>query len=115
MCGIIGIVGKNEVATALYDALTVLQHRGQDAADIATYDGHKLHMVRGPGLAVSLTRTNGDPTNTTAFTDAVVNALLSYRPGILRMLTDQFGDSLDNQIAPPFGRQRSGYSSFDWF
>src|SRR5574337_1066495 len=50
MCGIIGIVGKNEVATALYDALTVLQHRGQDAAGIATYDGHKLHMVRGPGL-----------------------------------------------------------------
>ncbi|HKU79981.1 MAG TPA: class II glutamine amidotransferase, partial [Rhodanobacteraceae bacterium] len=50
MCGIIGIVGKTEVATALYDALTVLQHRGQDAAGIATYDGHKLHMRRGPGL-----------------------------------------------------------------
>ncbi|HEX5961497.1 MAG TPA: amidophosphoribosyltransferase [Rhodanobacteraceae bacterium] len=50
MCGIIGIVGKTEVATALYDALTVLQHRGQDAAGIATYDGRKLHMRRGPGL-----------------------------------------------------------------
>ncbi|HKV65642.1 MAG TPA: class II glutamine amidotransferase, partial [Rhodanobacteraceae bacterium] len=50
MCGIIGIVGKSEVATALYDALTVLQHRGQDAAGIATYDGRKLHMRRGPGL-----------------------------------------------------------------
>ena len=50
MCGIIGIVGKTEVATALYDALTVLQHRGQDAAGIATYDGQKLHMRRGPGL-----------------------------------------------------------------
>jgi len=50
MCGIIGIVGKTEVATALYDALTVLQHRGQDAAGIATYDGHKLHLRRGPGL-----------------------------------------------------------------
>ena len=32
MCGIIGIVGKSEVGSALYDALTVLQHRGQDAA-----------------------------------------------------------------------------------
>ena len=50
MCGIIGIVGKTEVATALYDALTVLQHRGQDAAGIATYDGTRLHMRRGPGL-----------------------------------------------------------------
>ena len=32
MCGIIGIVGHNDVAAQLYDALTVLQHRGQDAA-----------------------------------------------------------------------------------
>ncbi len=50
MCGIIGIVGKSEVATALYDALTVLQHRGQDAAGIATFDGRRLHIRRGPGL-----------------------------------------------------------------
>src|SRR5690348_8667570 len=50
MCGIIGIVGKTEVATALYDALTVLQHRGQDAAGIATFDDRRLHMRRGPGL-----------------------------------------------------------------
>ena len=39
MCGIVGIVGKNYVNQALYDALTVLQHRGQDAAGIATCDG----------------------------------------------------------------------------
>ena len=36
MCGIVGIVGKSYVNQALYDALTVLQHRGQDAAGIAT-------------------------------------------------------------------------------
>ncbi|HET9835834.1 MAG TPA: amidophosphoribosyltransferase, partial [Rhodanobacteraceae bacterium] len=50
MCGIIGIVGRNEVATALYDGLTVLQHRGQDAAGIATVDGNRLRLHRGAGL-----------------------------------------------------------------
>lgn len=50
MCGIIGIVGKSEVASALYDGLTVLQHRGQDAAGIATVDGAKLRLHKGRGL-----------------------------------------------------------------
>ena len=50
MCGIIGIVGRSEVATALYDGLTVLQHRGQDAAGIATFDGHRLHLAKSNGL-----------------------------------------------------------------
>ena len=36
MCGIVGIVGVSAVNQRLYDALTVLQHRGQDAAGIAT-------------------------------------------------------------------------------
>jgi amidophosphoribosyltransferase len=50
MCGIIGIVGTTEVASALYDGLTVLQHRGQDAAGIATVDGAKLRLHKGSGL-----------------------------------------------------------------
>ena len=36
MCGIVGIVGHSYVNQAIYDALTVLQHRGQDAAGIVT-------------------------------------------------------------------------------
>ena len=36
MCGIVGIVGKSDVNLQLYDALTMLQHRGQDAAGILT-------------------------------------------------------------------------------
>ncbi len=50
MCGIIGIVGKSDVAASLYDALTVLQHRGQDAAGIATVDGERLRLHKGAGL-----------------------------------------------------------------
>src|SRR3569623_1507743 len=50
MCGIIGIVGKSEVASALYDGLTVLQHRGQDAAGSATVDGARLRLHKARGL-----------------------------------------------------------------
>ncbi|HEY0660409.1 MAG TPA: amidophosphoribosyltransferase [Lysobacter sp.] len=51
MCGILGIVGNTDVAAQLYDGLTVLQHRGQDAAGIATADGNKLRVHKGNGLA----------------------------------------------------------------
>ncbi|BCT91420.1 amidophosphoribosyltransferase [Lysobacter helvus] len=50
MCGIVGIVGTSEVAAQLYDGLTVLQHRGQDAAGIATADRGKLRVHKGNGL-----------------------------------------------------------------
>lgn len=50
MCGIIGIVSHNAVAPALYDALTILQHRGQDAAGIATLDGSRIMLHKGSGL-----------------------------------------------------------------
>ena len=50
MCGIIGIVAHHDVAGLLYDGLTVLQHRGQDAAGIATADGSNLRVHKGMGL-----------------------------------------------------------------
>jgi amidophosphoribosyltransferase len=50
MCGIVGIVGLREANQQLYDALTVLQHRGQDAAGIVTSDGARLHLRKGIGL-----------------------------------------------------------------
>ena len=50
MCGIIGIVAHHDVAGQLYDGLTVLQHRGQDAAGIATADGTHLRVHKGNGL-----------------------------------------------------------------
>ncbi|MBN6152468.1 amidophosphoribosyltransferase [Xanthomonas sp. AmX2] len=50
MCGIVGIVGNQNVAGQLYDGLTVLQHRGQDAAGIATADGTRLRVQKANGL-----------------------------------------------------------------
>ena len=50
MCGVIGIVGKHSVNQALYDGLTVLQHRGQDAAGIVTCDGNRLYLRKDNGL-----------------------------------------------------------------
>ena len=50
MCGIIGIVGKQAITPSIYDALTILQHRGQDAAGIATLEGHRIHLYKGNGL-----------------------------------------------------------------
>ena len=50
MCGIVGIVGRTEVNTRLYDALTMLQHRGQDAAGIATCREEKVFQQKGNGL-----------------------------------------------------------------
>lgn len=50
MCGIIGIVGQQAVAPDIVDALTILQHRGQDAAGIATLNGHRLNLHKNNGL-----------------------------------------------------------------
>ncbi|MFQ5659353.1 MAG: amidophosphoribosyltransferase [Gammaproteobacteria bacterium] len=50
MCGIIGIVAKNYVNQAIYDGLTVLQHRGQDAAGMVTCDGSRLYLRKSNGM-----------------------------------------------------------------
>ncbi|TQF00732.1 MAG: amidophosphoribosyltransferase [Spiribacter salinus] len=50
MCGVIGMVAKSPVNQALYDGLTVLQHRGQDAAGIMTFEHGRLHLRKDNGL-----------------------------------------------------------------
>jgi amidophosphoribosyltransferase len=51
MCGIAAIVSHQDVNQDLFDALTVLQHRGQDAAGIVTCEGSRLHLRKENGLA----------------------------------------------------------------
>lgn len=50
MCGVVGVVGRAGVNQMLYDALTVLQHRGQDAAGIMTYGAGRFNQRKGNGL-----------------------------------------------------------------
>ena len=50
MCGVVGLVSKNEVSPLIYEALTVIQHRGQDAAGIATLEEGRLHTRKQIGL-----------------------------------------------------------------
>jgi amidophosphoribosyltransferase len=50
MCGIVGIVSKGSANQAIYDALTVLQHRGQDAAGIVTTEQGRIHIRKKNGL-----------------------------------------------------------------
>ncbi|WP_039046040.1 amidophosphoribosyltransferase [Plesiomonas shigelloides] len=46
MCGIVGMVGFTPVNQSIYDALTLLQHRGQDAAGIVTIDSQNAFRLR---------------------------------------------------------------------
>jgi len=57
MCGLIGIVANDPVNQMLYDGLLVLQHRGQDAAGIATCINGRFNMYKNNGLVKDVFRT----------------------------------------------------------
>ena len=57
MCGLVGILGNEPVNQALYDGLTVVQHRGQDAAGIMTSDGDRVFLRKDNGLVRDVFRT----------------------------------------------------------
>ncbi len=87
MCGIVGIVGTTEVAAALYDGLTVLQHRGQDAAGIATANGTQLRVHKGNGLVRDVF-------------DAKAMALLEGRVGIAHCRYPTAGSEGSDEAQP---------------
>ena len=57
MCGLVGVVTSVDVGVCIYDTLTVLQHRGQDAAGIMTSDNGKLNLRKDNGLVKDVFRT----------------------------------------------------------
>jgi amidophosphoribosyltransferase len=57
MCGIVGVVSNAPVNQLLYDALLLLQHRGQDAAGIVTQQERKFFMHKAKGMVRDVFRT----------------------------------------------------------
>ena len=57
MCGIVGVVSTAPVNQLIYDALLLLQHRGQDAAGIVTQQGRKFFMHKAKGMVRDVFRT----------------------------------------------------------
>lgn len=57
MCGIVGVVSAAPVNQLIYDALLLLQHRGQDAAGIVTQQGRKFFMHKAKGMVRDVFRT----------------------------------------------------------
>ena len=57
MCGIVGVISKSTVNQLIYDALLLLQHRGQDAAGIVTMQDTKCFMHKARGMVRDVFRT----------------------------------------------------------
>jgi len=57
MCGIVGVVSNAPVNQLIYDALLLLQHRGQDAAGIVTQQENKFFMHKAKGMVKDVFRT----------------------------------------------------------
>ncbi|MDZ7814270.1 MAG: amidophosphoribosyltransferase [Ideonella sp.] len=57
MCGIVGVISPQPVNQLIYDALLLLQHRGQDAAGIVTMQGTKCFMHKARGMVRDVFRT----------------------------------------------------------
>jgi amidophosphoribosyltransferase len=89
MCGIVGVSGTSPVNQLLYDALQLLQHRGQDAAGIATANGRRFHMYKGNGLARDVFRTRNMRS-------------LPGLSGIAQVRYPTAGSATDSEEAQPF-------------
>lgn len=56
MCGIVGVIAQSGVSQDIFDALTIIQHRGQDAAGMLTSNGSRVSLRKGNGLVRDVIR-----------------------------------------------------------
>lgn len=89
MCGILGLVAQSSANQILYDGLLVLQHRGQDAAGIATISGNTFHLHKGNGLVRDVFRTRN-------------MRALRGNAGIAHVRYPTAGSAIDHNEAQPF-------------
>ncbi|EXI79473.1 MAG: Amidophosphoribosyltransferase [Candidatus Accumulibacter appositus] len=89
MCGILGAVATTPVNQLLYDGLMVLQHRGQDAAGIATVENDAFHMHKGSGLVRDVFRTRN-------------MRALPGNMGIAHCRYPTAGSAFDSSLSQPF-------------
>ncbi|GAB4130202.1 MAG: amidophosphoribosyltransferase [Sideroxydans sp.] len=89
MCGILGVIANTPVNQLLYDGLQVLQHRGQDAAGIATLEGRTFHLHKGNGLVRDVFRTRN-------------MRALKGQVGIAHVRYPTAGSAVDHNEAQPF-------------
>ncbi|MBI3901409.1 MAG: amidophosphoribosyltransferase [Nitrosomonadales bacterium] len=89
MCGILGVVAQTPVNQLLYDGLQVLQHRGQDAAGIATMEGNTFHLHKGNGMVRDVFRTRN------------MRSLMG-NAGIAHVRYPTAGSAVDHNEAQPF-------------
>ncbi|HEX5362877.1 MAG TPA: amidophosphoribosyltransferase, partial [Gallionella sp.] len=89
MCGILGVVSQIPANQLLYDGLQVLQHRGQDAAGIATLEGRTFHLHKGNGMVRDVFRTRN-------------MRALKGNAGIAHVRYPTAGSAVDHNEAQPF-------------
>jgi amidophosphoribosyltransferase len=89
MCGVVGVISKAPVNQLIYDALLLLQHRGQDAAGIVTMHGRQVFMHKARGMVRDVFRTR----NMRALPGSV---------GIGQVRYPTAGNAFDEEEAQPF-------------
>ncbi|MGZ6124115.1 MAG: hypothetical protein ACXWLR_04090, partial [Myxococcales bacterium] len=53
-CGVLGVLGHPEAANLAYLGIHALQHRGQESAGIASWDGTQIHLHKAMGLVADI-------------------------------------------------------------